>query len=53
MDVHYGVGREGALVVTAEDVECCAGEEVVGGVEVDGGGADAGVLDCAIEWVKA
>jgi len=50
-DVHVRAGREGALVVAPEDVERCAGEQVLGRVEVDAVCADAGVGDCAVEWV--
>lgn len=34
--------------MASQDVECCAGDEVVGWVEVDAVGSYSGVCDCAI-----
>lgn len=50
--MHMGGGRKGTLGVTAEDVEGCAGDEVVGWVEVDRVGAYARVGYCAVERVR-
>lgn len=43
MDVERGGVGEGVEAVAAEEVERGAGEKVGRGVEVDGGGGDAGV----------
>jgi hypothetical protein len=37
------------VAVAAEEVECGAGEEVGGWIQLDGAGGDAGVGDGAVE----
>lgn len=51
VDVEAGFEGEGTLVVTLEDVESGAGDEVAGGIERDVGSAFAFVGDSAIEGV--
>jgi hypothetical protein len=49
VNVDDGCVGEGVVAVAAEKVECGAGEEVGGWIQLDGAGGDAGVGDGAVE----